>query len=313
MSPDERPESVSVGGVELTHPERVLFEEQGVTKRRLAEYYLAVSERIFPHLEGRPVSLVRCPEGRAGECFYQRHPGPGLAEALDNIVLPEQEGSGSYLVVREPADLFALVQYGALEIHPWGCLADRPDRPDRLVFDLDPGDGVGWDAVRQAARDVRRRLETLELESFVRTTGGKGLHVVAPLVRRNSWQEIREFAKAVAASLVAEEPDGYTAQAAKEERPGRVFLDYLRNSRGATAIASYSTRARAGAPVATPLAWDELDAVESGAAFGIEAVEERMADPDPWDGFFSLQQSISAARLRRARAAAGWAFMDSEG
>lgn len=312
MSPAKSSESVTVAGVELTHPDRILFDAQGVTKQRLAEYYQTVGERIFPHLEGRPVSLVRCPEGRTGECFYQRHPGPGLAEALDSVLLPEREGSGSYLVIREPADLVVLVQYGALEIHPWGCLADRPDRPDRLVFDLDPGEGVGWSTVQQAARDVRRRLDALGLESFVRTTGGRGLHVVAPLVRRNSWEEIHEFAKAVAASLVAEEPDGYVAQAAKKERRGRVFLDYLRNSRGATAVASYSTRARAGAPVATPLAWDELEEIDGGGAFGIEAVEERMAQPDPWEGFFALQQSVSAARLRRARAAAGWAFTETE-
>lgn len=313
MSSAEGSKSVSVAGVELTHPDRVLFNGQGVTKRRLAEYYQAVGERIFPHLEGRPVSLVRCPEGAEGECFYQKHPGAGLGGTIDSVELAEKEGSGLYLVVREPADVIVLVQYGALEIHPWNCLADRPDRPDRLVFDLDPGEGVAWSAVRQAARDVRRRLDTLGLQSFLRTSGGKGLHVVAPLVRRNSWEEIHEFAKAVAASLVAEEPEGYIAQAVKEKRRGKVFLDYLRNTRGATSICSYSTRARAGAPVATPLAWDELDEVEGGSGFDLDAVEKRVADAeDPWEDFFTLQQSVSAARLRRARAAAGWAFMDTE-
>lgn len=312
MSAAKGSATVTVGGVELSHPDRVLFAGQGVTKRRLAEYYEAVGERIFPHLEGRPVSLVRCPEGTGEECFYQKHPGAGLDDALESVELAEKEGSGLYLVVREPSDLFVLVQYGTLEIHPWSCLADRPERPDRLIFDLDPGEGVEWEAVRQAARDVRRRLDTLGLSSFLRTSGGKGLHVVAPLVRRNSWDEILEFAKAVAASLVAEEPDGYTTQAAKAMRAGKVFLDYLRNARGATAVASYSTRARDGAPVATPVAWEELDDLGSGGDFGLEAVEKRMDAPDPWDEFFSLQQSISAARLRQARAAAGWAFMDTE-
>jgi len=312
MSPGKSSERVTVAGVELTHPERVLFADQGVTKKRLAEYYEAVRERMFPHLEGRPVSLVRCPEGQSEDCFYQRHPGPGLADALESVELAEKEGIGSYLVIREPSDVIVLVQYGVLEVHPWSCLADRPDRPDRLIFDLDPGAGVKWSVVRQAARDAHRRLEALGLESFVRTSGGKGLHVVAPLVRRNSWEEVHEFARAVAASLVAEEPDDYTTQAAKEKRKGKVYLDYLRNSRGATAIASYSTRARPGAPVATPLGWGELDGIDGGDAFDLDAAEERMTGADPWKGFFTLQQSVSAARLRRARAAAGWAFTDSE-
>ncbi|MEZ5333112.1 MAG: non-homologous end-joining DNA ligase [Thermoanaerobaculia bacterium] len=312
MSAAKGSATATVAGVELTHPDRVLFGGQGVTKKRLAEYYAAVEERIFPHLEGRPVSLVRCPEGAGEECFYQKHPGAGLDTAIDAVELAEKEGAGLYLVVREPSDVIVLVQYGALEIHPWNCLADRPERPDRLIFDLDPGPDVAWDAVRQAARDVRRRLDTLGLESFLRTSGGKGLHVVAPLVRRNSWDEIHEFAKAVAASLVAEEPDAYTMQAAKGKRAGKVFLDYLRNSRGATAVATYSTRARDGAPVATPLAWEELDEVSGGGACGLDEVDERMSRDEAWDGFFSLQQSVSAARLRQARAAAGWAFMDTE-
>lgn len=297
----KREDAVTIAGIELTHPERPLFVGQGVTKRRLAQYYETVGERMLAHLENRAVSLVRCPTGTDGECFYQKHPGAGLSKAIAGVMMPEKDGSDLYLVVRELRDVILLVQYGALEFHPWGCRVDRPDRPDRLIFDLDPGAGVEWSAVQQGAREVRRRLDVLGLQSYLRTTGGKGLHVVAPLERRNAWHQVFEFAKAVASSLASEVPDRYTVEISKRKRQGKVFVDTLRNARGATAIASYSTRARPGAPVATPLGWDELESVHGSDAFDLQSVEQRLAEPNPWEGFFDQRQSITNARLLQAR------------
>ncbi len=290
------PSDPVIAGVRVTHPERVLFPEQGLTKRALAEYYAGIAGRILPHVARRPLSVVRCPRGRDEECFYQKHRGAGFDPAVGGIEVAEKDGTvATYLMVRDAAGLVALVQAGALELHPWGSRGDRLERPDRLILDLDPGPGVAWPAVIEAARDVGRRLDALGLTSFVRTTGGKGLHVVAPLERRASWYRLQRFAHALARSLVASAPDRYTATAAKSERAGKIFIDWLRNARGATAVASYSTRARPGAPIATPVSWDELPTLESSAAYTVANLPARIAalPADPWAGFFTLRQSIT--------------------
>lgn len=288
--------AVEIAGVRVTHPERVLYPEQGLTKGDLAEYYAGIAERMLPHVAGRPLSVVRCPRGREKTCFYQKHRGEGLDEAIGGVEIEEKDGTvATYLMIEDVAGLVALVQAGVLEIHPWGCRADRLERPDRLVIDLDPGPGVEWPEVVESARGVGRRLGELGLTSFVRTTGGKGLHVVAPLDRRVDWERLKHFARAIAEAVVEEEPEHYTANALKRERSGRIFVDWLRNARGATAIASYSTRARPGAPVATPLAWSELGGIESGAAFDVGNLGRRLAslERDPWEGFFELRQAIT--------------------
>lgn len=285
-----------IAGIRITHPDRVLYPEQGVTKRDLAGYYAAVAERILPHVAGRPLSVVRCPRGREGSCFYQKHRGEGFDPAVGGVEVEEKDGTvETYLTIRDAAGLVALVQAGVLEIHPWGSRGDRLDRPDRLILDLDPGPGAGWPAVVEAARTIGRRLDALGLVNFVRTTGGKGLHVVAPLERRAGWDRLKRFARAVADETVAGDPTRYTATAAKSERAGKIFIDYLRNARGATAIASYSTRARPHAPIATPLAWPELDHLESAAAHTLATLPHRLAtlQADPWAGFFDLRQSIT--------------------
>lgn len=285
-----------IAGIRITHPERVLYPEQGVTKRDLAEYYAAVADRLLPHVEGRPLSVVRCPRGREESCFYQKHRGEGFDDAVGGVEVEEKDGTvETYLRVDDAPGLIALVQAGVLEIHPWGCRGDRLDRPDRLIFDLDPGPGAGWPAVIEAARTVRRRLDDLDLTSFVRTTGGKGVHVVVPLERRTSWDRLKRFARAVADETVARDPDHYTATAARSERRGKIFIDYLRNTRGATAVASYSIRARPHAPVATPLAWDELTHLPSAVTYTITTLPKRLTalDSDPWTGFFDLRQSLT--------------------
>lgn len=284
-----------VAGVTLSHPERVLFPEMGITKQDLAEYYAAVAEWMLPQIVDRPLTLVRCPAGRTGQCFYQKHLKDSLPEALRGVKIKEKSGTDEYPVVDDLAGLVSLVQMGVLEMHPWPARADDVETPDRIVMDLDPGEGVEWKSVVTAAREMRDLLGELGLESFVRTSGGKGLHVVAPLSRRNSWDQLKTFAHALADTMERAAPDRYIATMSKEKRRGKIYVDYLRNQRGATAIASYSTRARAGAPVATPLTWQELTARIKPNGFTVENLPKRLAKlkADPWDEFFNIRQSIT--------------------
>ena len=298
--------AIEFAGVRLTHPDRLLYESEGqgpgLTKRGLAEYYTAVAEWMLPHLTGRPLSLVRCPAGQGGKCFFQRHVGAGVPDSVKRMPVAERDGEAIYLGVDDLAGLVSLVQIGVLEIHPWGARADDPERPDRLVFDLDPAEDLPWDRVIGAALELRARLTALGLESFVKTTGGKGLHVVLPLTRRQSWEEARDFAKAMAEAMERDHATAFTSAAAKASRPGRVFIDYLRNAHGASAIAPYSTRARPGAPVATPLAWAELEqsAFRPGD-FTATTIPQRLAtlDRDPWEELPGIRQSITS-QARRA-------------
>lgn len=295
-----------VAGVTITHPDRVLFPEQGLTKWALAEFYVAVAPLALPHLKDRPLSLLRCPQGRARACFFQKHLGPGTPEAIGTVKVPEKAGTDLYPVVRDDAGLVGLAQLGVLELHPWGSRADRLERPDRLILDLDPAPDVDFDRVKDAARVVREVLADLSLEAFVKTTGGKGLHVVAPLDRRTDWDTLKGFARAIAQLLERSAPKDYVASASKAKRGGRIFVDWLRNGRGATAVAPYVTRARPGAPVATPLAWEELDTLTSSAAWKVGNFPERLAQvrrADPWAGFFGQRQTLTAAALRKVRPA----------
>ncbi|HEY9198511.1 MAG TPA: DNA ligase D, partial [Gammaproteobacteria bacterium] len=284
----------SIAGVTITHPGRVLYPSQGVTKRELAEYYVQVADWILPGVTDRPLTLVRCPRGRQQQCFYQKHLTGTLPEPVEGIEIEEQDGHATYIVIRDLRGLITLVQFGALELHPWPARADRQDRPDRLVFDLDPGEGVDVKRLIAAARELRDTLDELGLQSFVRTTGGKGLHVVVPLERRHDWRQLREFAEALARLLALRSPKEYVASMRKSQRAGRIFIDYLRNSRGATSIASYSSRARSGAPVATPLRWDELGRLRAADQFTIRTVPRRLAGlrEDPWEGFGQLRQRL---------------------
>jgi bifunctional non-homologous end joining protein LigD len=274
-------DSSAVAGVRLTNPDKVLYPEQGITKQDLADYYLAVAERMLPHVAGRPLTLVRCPAGSEKKCFYQRHAGSGVPGELGEVTIAGF--AEPYLYIKGTAGLIALVQMGVLEIHPWGARVDRPDRPDRIVFDLDPGEGLDFAAVTAAAVEVRARLEGLGLAAFAKTTGGKGMHVVVPIARRHTWQAVKAFAKATAEAMAADAPGRFLTRIAKAERKGRIFIDYLRNDPTATAIGPYSTRARAGAPVAMPLAWDEVTPALDPAAFTLAGARRRIArTPDPW-------------------------------
>jgi bifunctional non-homologous end joining protein LigD len=285
----------------LTHPDRIVYPDLGITKRQVAEYYAQVAPWILPHVAGRPLVLVRCPEGIAGPHFFQKHPPTGLPETVERIEVREKHKTEIYLVLHDLAGMLALVQFGVLEFHTWGAHAAHIERPDQLIFDLDPDDGLPWKHVTAAAVMVREALAHVGLVSFVKTTGGKGLHVVAPVERRSDWPEVKSFGKALADVCVSAAPTQFTSNLSKAARRGRIFIDYLRNERGASAIASYSTRAREGAPVATPVAWEELSRIDGAASFSIVNMSRRLASlkRDPWEQFFDVKQSITASARKR--------------
>jgi bifunctional non-homologous end joining protein LigD len=299
-APEERPEVVTQtarvpASVRLTHPDRIYWPDAGVTKQGLAEFYAAIWDWIAPHVVDRPLSLVRCPEGIDGECFFQKHAWAGLHRSVTRVRDSEEE----LLVIRNLEGLTSLVQAGVLEIHPWGAIVNDPDRPDRVVFDLDPGEGVAWPEVIAAALEVRARLAAIKLESFVKTSGGKGLHVAVPVRPAHSWDEVNwdevnGFARRLAEDMAKEAPRRFTARLGKKGRSGRIFIDYLRNGRGATAVAAYSTRARSGAPVSTPLAWEELTPEVRADHYRVGNLLNRLRylTSDPWEGFTTLAQSL---------------------
>lgn len=293
---------MKVAGIELSNPDRVFYPEQGLTKRDLASYYEAISPWMLPHVAGRPFSLVRCPQGRQKACFYQKHWTGKPPAAVRTVDIEEGKGGVQpYTVIDETAGLVSLVQHGVLEFHLWGARADQLEAPDRIVFDVDPAPDVSWPRVREAARLLRGVLESLELESWIKTTGGKGLHVVVPIERRSSWEDVSGFARALAQRVAREAPSRYLATASKSARQGRIFVDWLRNTRGATAIAPWSTRAREGAPVSAPIAWDELDRVKGADQFLLKGAVAlaRRRKTDPWASLLKtkqrLTQSLTAA------------------
>ena len=293
--------SLQLGSVRLTSPSKVLYPEQGLTKQDLAEYYQTVAEWILPHIGGRPLTLVRCPSGRDGWCFFQKHMDDSAPEAIRRVEVEERDGPEMYGVVDSVDGLVSLAQIGALELHTFNVREDRLERPDRFLIDLDPDEGIEWDIIVEAATHVRQVLEEIGLVSFLKTTGGKGLHVVVPLVRRAEWEEVRMFSKAVASLLAKAAPDRYTLDVSKKKRKGRVLLDYLRNARGATAIEAYSTRARPGAPVATPIRWEELHEGVRPDTFNVRNLPERLRTlrEDPWKEMGAVKQSLTAPMKRR--------------
>lgn len=300
--PESRAGVVSVAGVALSHPDKVLFGGIGVTKRDLARYYERIAPWILPHLAGRPLVLVRCPEGSEGECFYQKDASEGFPAAIERVAVQHDDGIVHYAVIDSVEGLISLVQLGVLEIHTWGAQADDVERPDRIVLDLDPGPGVPWTAVVSAAFAVKRELESVGLVPFAKTTGGKGMHVVAPIVRGPDWRTVRDVARAVAEAVCTSEPGLYTINPLKERREGRIFVDYIRNTRGATAVAAYSTRAKPGAPVSVPLRWDEVASGVRSDAYDIKRVPRRLAAlaRDPWQGYAVSAGDIRAALARYA-------------
>jgi bifunctional non-homologous end joining protein LigD len=277
--------------VKLTHPERVLWEEPGITKQGLADFYTDIADWILPHVAGRVLSLLRCPSGTSAKCFFAKHPWAGLAKEVERVDVGVDE---PMIAIDDLDGLLNLVQASVVEIHPWGSRTDRLDEPDRLIFDLDPGEDVPWSAVIAAAHEVRDRLDGLGLKSFVKTTGGKGLHVMLPITPGAGWDEAKAFTKSIAEGMAKAAPDRYVATLAKKARHGRILIDYLRNDRGSTAVGAYSTRGFAQATVSTPLTWDELSERIRSDHFTVGNLRNRLQflDRDPWDGFFKLKQRL---------------------
>ena len=276
---EEKPQPVAkvaapADTIKITNPDRVIFPDSNVTKGQLADYYRAVGPIMLPWTANRPISLVRCPQGRAKKCFFQKHDAGTFGEHVLQVPIREKDGhKEDYIYVAQAAGVVACVQMGAIEFHGWGSKVDDVEKPDRLVFDLDPDEGLDFEEVKRAARDLKRHLADMGLQTFPLLTGGKGLHVVVPLTPQAEWPAVKDFANRFALALAEAEPERFTATMSKAKRKGRIFLDWLRNPRGATAIMPFSARPREGAPVSAPIAWDELDATRSGGRFTVKDAE----------------------------------------
>jgi bifunctional non-homologous end joining protein LigD len=281
--------------VKLSNPDKVLFPDPGITKRQLAAYWEEVAEVALPLLEHRPLTLYRCPEGYAQHCFYQKHVGAGVPAVIPRVTIKDDEDP--YAMIEDVSSFVGLAQVGVLELHVWGSRAEHLEQPDIIVFDLDPAEDVPWSEVVTAGFEVKARLERLGLNAFAKLTGGKGLHVVVPVVPGPEWRAVKRFARAVVNEMVREEPRRFIASMSKAKRTGKIFIDYLRNDREATAIGSYSPRARAGAPVALPVEWDDLSPdARSAPRFGLLEVPKliRRRKRDPWESFESARRSLVA-------------------
>ena len=267
-----------------------------MTKGDVAAYYIKVARPLLEQLANRPLSVVRCPDGAAKACFFQKHAGAGWGKQVHGVAIKEKSGRKNYLFVNDAEGLLALVQMNVLEFHPWGAMSADPEHADRIVFDLDPHPTVKWPRVIAAARDLRSQLDSIGLQSFLRTSGGKGFHVVVPLNPPAPWKRVKAFAQAVAQTMAALRPKEYVSVAGEKNREGKIFIDWLRNGRGATSVASYSLRARPTAGVAMPIGWDELARVRSGDAFTIKNAVKKLTarETDPWAFIAKIKQGLPA-------------------
>ncbi len=295
---------VDVGGISLSSPDRVVYPERGITKLELATYYETAFDRLLPHFRDRPLTLVRCPDNYH-QCFFQKHIDENpVYRHVRAIPIQEEKGVGYYCAIDSIEGLLSLVQLGAVEFHTWASRRDKLEYPDKFTLDLDPDPSVSWNRVVTSALAIRELLRELGLESFVKTTGGKGLHVVVPIARRRTWTDVHAFTEAIAALLVNASPKEYVMTLSKAKRRGKILVDYLRNARGAVAVEAYSARARAGATVSMPVSWDELTPKLDPQNLDVRTMKNRLAsgEPDPWSGYFDVKQSITAHMLKRVGA-----------
>jgi len=299
-----RSDEHTVAGVAISHPDRVVYPDLRLTKLDVARYYESIAAWIVPHVAGRPLTLVRCPEGISGDCFFMKHSKLWAPPALRRVRIKEKTKLGEYLIADDIAGVVSLAQMGVLEIHTWNSVFEEVERPNRIVFDLDPGEQVEWPAIVRSARMVRDALAALQLESYVKTTGGRGLHVVVPLAPHADWAQCLEFSRALSERFEAAQPDLYTTAFAKAGRARKILIDYLRNNRTNTSIAAYSTRARAGAPVSVPLTWDELRMSVRPESFTVLTVPKRLEKlkADPWKSYGKSRQKLTAQLIRAMRA-----------
>ena len=294
---------IHIAGVKLTHPTRMLYPDVGITKLDLARFYEHIGERMLPHLVDRPLTLVRAPNGIGGQRFFVRHAGDWAPPELRQYEITGGTGAGTTMVVDDLRGLVALAQMNVLEIHPWNARTSNLERPDRMVFDLDPGPEVPWSDIVDGAKRVRDVLETLDLASFVKTTGGKGLHVVVPLTPAATWEETLEFSRVMAQALARYEPARFSAGLAKAPRTNKIFVDYLRNRRGATSVSVFSSRAQASATVSVPVAWEELGFGTRDDAFHVGDADRWYQRRDPWADYGKIRQKLNAAKIKAAQTA----------
>jgi bifunctional non-homologous end joining protein LigD len=290
----------TIAGVSISHPDRIMFPDARLTKADVALFYERISEWMLPHVQGRPLTLVRCPQGLSEDCFFMKHSKVWAPAALRRVSIQEKKKIGDYLVADTTAALVSLVQMDVLEIHTWNTRVDNIEQPDRIVFDIDPGSDVPWKQVIESAHLVRRLLETVDLESFPKTTGGAGLHVVVPILPRTDWSKCLEFSRALAEAIERHEPTRYTTAFAKAGRERKILVDYLRNNRTNTSVAAFSTRARAGAPVSMPIRWDELTAALKPSSWNVRTAERRLSSlrVDPWKDYWTTKQRLSGHAVK---------------
>jgi bifunctional non-homologous end joining protein LigD len=279
--------------LKLTHPHKILYPEKGITKRELRLFYGKICDWILPYIVNRPLTLLRCPQGREKGCFYQKH-FYGSLEPLCTIDIQEKEKIEPYVYIQNEIGLMTLIQLNTLEIHMWGSHVNFIEKPDLITFDLDPAPEIEWKEIVKATYFIREQLEGIHLKSFVKTTGGKGLHIVLPIKPHYSWEKIKIFSQQFVNYLVSLKPEQYISSASKLKRKGKIYIDYLRNERGATAIAPYSIRAKENAPMAIPIDWKELPRLRSNT-YTIDNLLERLAHlkHDPWEDFFNNPQSMT--------------------
>jgi bifunctional non-homologous end joining protein LigD len=283
--------------VKLTHPEKVVY-DGGITKARLVAYYDAVAPRMLQHVAKRPLSLLRMPTGTK-KPFFQKHDSGGFPDAFRKVQIKDTTGpTDIYLYIEDEAGLAACVQMSGLELHIWGSHIDNLEKADRIIFDIDPDEGLDFATTRQAAADIRDKLADLGLKAYPMVTGGKGIHVIAPLKPNLEWPDIKEFCRAFSAKLEADEPERFTANIRKIKRTGRMFVDYLRNERGQTAVSPFSTRAKDGCTCAVPVSWDELKTLKAANLFGISEAADRAKKPDPWPDYFDQKVSVTKAMMK---------------
>ena len=288
-----------VHGVTLTHPDKVLYQDQGATKRDLATYLDAAWPYMKPFVQDRLLSLVRCPDGSEKKCFFQRHMGAGLQGRFKTMNVEQKNAHEDYIYLHDEAALITAAQMGVLEFHIWGSKIDRIDLPDRLVFDLDPAPELGFGVVSEAAVLIREALDTLGLKSFPLLSGGKGIHVVVPIVPKYPWPVVKQFTRALAEKCAASEPRRFIANMNKAKRKGLIFIDYLRNDRSSTAIAPYSPRARANAPIAWPIDWDELDGISASNEIHMDEARARLEKGAvSWKAYAKTRQGLKQSALR---------------
>jgi bifunctional non-homologous end joining protein LigD len=290
--------------IRLTHPDKILDPESQLTKQQLADYYWAIAPHMLPHIAGRPLSLVRCPDGIAGSCFFQKHATGSLPKGIESVMVTDKKTNKPepYITLSTPTALAELAQMGVLEIHPWGSRNDDLEHPDRITIDLDPDAAISWQQLSASAAAVRKQLESLGLESFLKTTGGKGLHVVVPVRPEHEWPVVKQFAHAFALAMEKSNPALYLTKMTKSARVGRIYIDYLRNERGATAVAAYSPRARPGAAISLPLPWSELK-LEQRPVFRVVEYEQWKArlKRDPWKDLSQVEQRLNPETLHSLR------------